>query len=149
MTEIPEKECREVKSKLKIQKIDQPTYVILLVVHNRRDENEIVRLNCRQLLPISGYPFNTKIVPVGGYVYDSSSDTYIVNCIDYLPLGQLPFAYKVVMDEVGHWSSFIPVPSSVIRQSLTNDKRADLERFRIDYNEGEVNFQYIQFTSIA
>lgn len=125
--------------------------MVLIVVHQNRNENQITRLRCRSLMPLDGYPFDRKIIPIGGYVYDGVQDCYLINCIDHLALGHVPFSYKLEMDETGLWSSFVPIPHSILKQWLEVDKKLTLEKFECEYSEykEQVYFQYIQFTSIS
>ncbi len=147
--EIPQKERREIKSKLRIVKTEHPTFVISVVVHENSEENKIVRLQCRRLMPMEGYPFESKVVPIGGYVYDGTKDCYLIRCVDYLAIGQMPFSYKIEMDDTGLWSLFVPVPVSIIERNLGTDRKASLKKFRSEYKEESVVFQYVQFVSIC
>jgi hypothetical protein len=146
--EATEKESKEIKSKLKLVRSSQYSYVVLLVSHRDFERNDIVRLSCRQLIPLDGYPFNVKIVPIGGYVYDGVNDCYIINCIDYYSLGQIPFSYKLKMEQVGHWSANIPLPEVVVKKHLGMKQKNDLENFKSVYSDQtSFDFHYIQFIS--
>ncbi|RDJ35265.1 MAG: hypothetical protein DWQ19_10650 [Crenarchaeota archaeon] len=132
---------------MKIVKTEQPTFVVSLAVHKKLEENELVRLRCRHLLPIEGYPYETRVLPIGGYVYDHSKDSYIINCVDYLALGFIPFSCKLEMDGVGQWNSYVPLSLSIIRQNLELSKKKEFEKFRNKYDKNQVDFQNIQFIS--
>ena len=146
-TETDPKDAKELKHKLKVVKVQNPCYIVLLVVHRETARNDVSRLSCKRLLPIEGYPTCMKIIPVGGYVYDGVNDCYLVNCIDYLPLGFLPFFFKIEMEGVGHWSASSPMPESLLRRHLPSLQRSDLDKFKSTYSSEEFKHQYIQFIS--
>jgi len=149
---IVETEAREkiVRSSLKIVEEDDPTYVIILAIHKDRSENQIVRLKCRYLNAIIGYHSNTPgIMPLGGYVYEQVSDSYLVNCSDYYDVGLMPFSHKLTMDHVGLWSVRVPLPEAIILNNLSESKRILVDRFKasFDAHKDQFRFQYIQFTN--
>jgi len=146
--EATEKEFKEIKSKLKLIRTQQPSYIVLLVSHKTPEKNDIVRLNCKNLIPANGYPFNTKVVPIGGYVYDGIHDCYIINCIDYMTLGFMPFSYKLKMENVGFWTVQIPVPENLVKKNLDNKQKFELDNFKSVYEDSEIfDFHFIQFVS--
>lgn len=144
------KDIKEFKGKLKLIKTDSPSYVVMIISHKEYNKNDICKLSCRRMIPMDGYSTNKKIVPIGGYVYDFVSDTYSVNCIDYLSLGFLPFCFKMTMENVGQWSVFVPIPEKIIRDNLPDLQKSDLDKFKLLYNnKEEFNQEFIQFVGTS
>ena len=147
--EIADKDNRDLKSKLKLYKDESPSFVVLIVCHREKEMNSVTRLSCKRLIPLDGYPSESrvKLIPVGGYVYDAVSDSYVVNCIDYLPVGFIPFCFKARMEGVGLWSIPIPFSESVIKRYINPLQRADLDKFQHAYKDDQFAHQFIQFVS--
>lgn len=148
-TEPTNKDLKEFKASLKLYKVDMPTYIIMLVVHRDYEKNDISRLGCKKMLPLEGYPQTNKLVPMGGYVYDSVNDSYLVNCIDYLSLGYIPFCFKLKLENVGMWSITTPLSETTVRRYLPVAQRNDLDRFKNVFASEAVNFDFIQFIGTA
>jgi len=140
------RDFKDLKSKLQLIKVDSPTRVILLIVHKDESKNDITRLNCRNLIPLSGYPVGSKNIPVGGYVYDAVNDSYLVNCIDFFNVGTIPFSYKIKLDNVGVWTVHVPLPEIIITRYLAEEDLRSLNMFKSYYcYEHEFDFNFIQF----
>lgn len=139
------KDFKDLKNKLELIYSEHPTHVVLLVVHKDLTLNDITRLNCKHFIPIEGYSTNTKVVAVGGYVYDRSSDCYLINCIDHYYVGAVPFSYKLKVDGVGNWAVNVPLPEPIIKRSLDENHRENLHKFKTSYSKSEFDFQFIQF----
>jgi hypothetical protein len=144
---VADKDHKDLKSKLKFYREDNPSFIVMIVVHQERERNDITRLSCKRLIPLDGYPTQVKVVPVGGYVYDAVTDSYVVNCIDYFPVGFIPFSFRAKMEGVGHWSIPVPFTENVVRRYLNPGQKADLEKFKQGYADSQFEHQFIQFIS--
>jgi len=143
--EASDKDHKDLRSKLRFYQEDQPSFLIMIVVHKEREKNEITKLSCKRLIPLDGYPQASKITPIGGYVYDSTTDSYLVNCIDYFGLGFLPFYFKAKVEGGGLWSFPIPFTENVMRRYLSPVQKADLDKFKQVYTDEQFSHQLIQF----
>jgi hypothetical protein len=146
--EISNKDYKELRTNLKFFQEDTPSYVVLIVTHRERERNDIARLNCRSILPVDGYSTNLKFIPIGGYVYDATTDCYLVNCIDHLVLGLIPFRFKAKMEGIGSWTLPVPLPQSLLNRHLNVTQKSDCEKFRASYADpDQFDHHFLQFLS--
>lgn len=143
---MDKKDCLAVITNIELLESKSTTYVVMLVVHNDFDKNKPSRIHCKNLIPLKGYSTDAKVIPLGGYVYDARSDFYIVNCLDFYPIGKIPFSLKIKVKNCGNWMSNIPIPSEIIRSHIDKEKLSSLDSFIDSFkHERNLHFQYIQF----
>ena len=126
------KTTKETENALEVIQDIKQTYVVVVAVHKEKHRNNISRISCK------------KGIPIGGYVFDSQSDSYHVECADYLQLGFLPVSFVTRMRGVEHWQARVPMPESVIRKHLTQLQKKELRNFKNHFKAEEYNIQYIQ-----
>lgn len=130
--ELKVKAAKEVKDNLEINISDERTYIIVVAVHKERSRNTISRISCKKGLPI------------GGHLYDLKSDSYHIECKDYLHLGFAPLSFIAKMKENEHWSMRVPMPENVIKKHLTSLQKKELKNFKAHFRVEEYDLRYIQ-----
>lgn len=86
-------------------------------------------------------------IPLGGYIYNASDETYQVQCFDFMRLGLIPVAYKATMANQYRWNVKLPLPERLILEYLTDSQRQDLEIFRRSAELADCRIEYIQMQS--
>ena len=99
--------AKEVHRSLSICAVNSSTHVFVVAINKNPAKNFVNRITCKRAMPI------------GGYVYDSQSDSYIVECADFLNLGTVPVAFM---------------------QSQKNE----LKKFKSHFRSDEYEIDYIQ-----
>lgn len=131
-SELKTKAAKEVRDNLVTSTSVERTYVIVVAIHKERIKNIISRISCK------------KGVPLGGYIYDSHSDSYHVECVDYLHLGFIPLSFIGRIKGIKHWEIKIPMSESVIKKYLTTLQKKELKNFKTHFKAEEYDIQYIQ-----
>lgn len=130
--EVKLKAAKEVRDQLEISVSDERTYIIVVAIHKEHSRNVISRISCKKGLPL------------GGYTYDSQSDTYHIECMDYLHLGFAPCSFIARIRDIKHWETRVPLPESVIKKYLSPLQRKELKNFKTHFNAEDHDIQYIQ-----
>lgn len=107
------------------------TYVIAAVASPVKENNKINSISCRNLIPL------------GGFVYDLKSDSYLIECFDYLRLGTLPIGFLASIESIPNWTANVPLPPKVIRKFLSRKQKKDLDNFFDSFDDTFRKF-YIQ-----
>lgn len=131
-TEFKDKTAKEVCNNLEIKVSLDKTYIIVVAVNRDLSKNLISRISCK------------KGIPILGYVYDSQTDSYCIECSDYLHLGFIPVSFKGKMKGLKDWQVSIPMPESVIKKYLTSMQKKELKNFRNSFKDDVFEIQYIQ-----
>jgi hypothetical protein len=120
-----ERYTKLIRNNLKVE--PQPANSYIVVVANRGTDDEILKVHCRGGTAISGY------------VYDNLNDCYCVKGVDYLSLGYVPIAFRLVMEQ-SNWSVNIPVPENVLRRFMSKRQKNDLKNFKEHYSNCKIYF---------
>jgi hypothetical protein len=83
-------------------------------------------------------------IAFGGYAHDVSKDSYLIQAVEYLQLGNLPFSFVISIPSAGNWKAKIPAPEKVIEKYFSPDQRKALELFREKYKTPKYEIQFIQ-----
>ena len=124
----------QVRNEFKVTRVSERTLVYAVVKNKSADKNAIVKIRC-----FGGIAF-------GGYARDSSSDSFIVKCVDYIQLGTIPFGYKISMPKTDSWEVQVPIPENVLEKTLTPPQRKALSDFREKYPSKNFEISYLQMT---
>jgi len=130
--ELKFKVSKEVRDNMEITPSDEITYVIVVAIHKDNSRNIISKISCKKGLPL------------GGYIYDSHSDAYYIDCVDYLHLGFVPFSFIGRIKGIKHWKSRIPMSESVIKKYLNPLQKKELKNFKNHFRVEDHDIQYIQ-----
>jgi hypothetical protein len=129
---IKSKTCKEFQNFLEITSTIEQTYVIVVAYHLDRARNFINRINCKKGLPI------------GGYIYDSQSDCYHLECADYLPLGYVPMSFSVKVKGLSDWQTRVPMPENVLKKFFNSLQKKELKNFKNKFPLTHYEIQFIQ-----
>jgi hypothetical protein len=130
--ELHVKTAKEIREKIDLEVSFDRTFIVVVAIHNDPEKNSLTRIHCRKGLPISGY------------LYDGQTDSYHVECHDFLPLGYIPVSFHHSMPGVGNWKQRIPMPETAIRRYLTAQQKRDLRNFKATYKGGNYSYHYMQ-----
>jgi hypothetical protein len=110
---------------------DCHTRVFLIATNPVKEANLVSRIHCKNCLAL------------GGFVYDSTCDAYILNCVDYLDLGTVPVSFVASMSAVPHWKSNVPASEKVLKKYFTQKQKKDIKKFVSKFDK-DFLFSYIQ-----
>ena len=130
--EIHQKSYKDIRERQEIEVCYDRTFVIVLAIHNDVTKNSLTRILCRKGLPISGY------------VYDAQSDSYHIECHDYVPIGYIPVSFYHNMPGVGNWKQRIPMPEITLRRYMTIPQKNDLRKFKATYKSSQFTIHFMQ-----
>lgn len=108
------------------------TYIIVTAIHREKGRNFVTRISCK------------KGIPIGGYTFDSQTDSYHVECADYFHLGYVPMSFVARIKGLNHWEMRIPMPENAIKKCLTNLQKKELKNFKNHFKAESYEYQYIQ-----
>ena len=124
--------AKEVHRSLSICAVNSSTHVFVVAINKNPAKNFVNRITCKRAMPI------------GGYVYDSQSDSYIVECADFLNLGTVPVAFMQSQKNRQEWKQYVAMPESVIKKTLSDFQRNELKKFKSHFRSDEYEIDYIQ-----
>jgi hypothetical protein len=126
------KTAKEAGHALEVLPAIERSYIIVVASHKEKSRNIINRVSYK------------KGIPLGGYVYDAQTESYQVECADYLHLGFVPVSFVARMKGVEHWEMRVPMPESVLKKYLTTLQKRELRNFKSHFKAEEYDIQYIQ-----
>lgn len=121
-----------VRENLKIYRIQERTIVYAVVVDKSGETNQSSAIRC-----YGGVAF-------GGYARDTNRDAYLVNCVEYISVGTVPFALQVSMVKIGDWKVKIPIPEKVLEKAFTPQQRKLMQMYREKYPAEKYDVHYLQ-----
>lgn len=121
-----------VRGGLRIIRTSDTTNIYAYVVDKKGEDNKFGGVPCR-----GG-------VAYGGYAYDRSQDACLVECVQAVDLGSLPFAFKLQMPKCGTWCVECPIPEKVLEKSFTPPQRKKLAELRDRFPAERYDIHYIQ-----
>ena len=124
----------QIRNDLKIIRVAERTLIYAVVKSKEADHNVLCKIRC-----LGGIAF-------GGYARDSSTDSFIVECVEYRHLGTVPFGFKISMPKTGSWMMDIPIPEKVLEKSLTPPQRKALVEMREKYPFPKFDIFYLQMS---
>lgn len=130
--ELHQKAIKDIRERMDIEVCHDRTFIIVLAIHEDSGKNSLTRIHCRKGLPLSGY------------LYDLQSDSYHVECHDYVPLGYIPVSFFQTMPGVGNWKQRVPMPEVVLRRYMTPNQKHDLRGFKSTYKSGHYSIHFMQ-----
>jgi len=123
------------RHQLRLQITSDATYVVMLSVSDRDDENVIRKLTAKRGVPL---------VP---YAYNQVSEHYNVRCVDYMPLGAVPVGFQLTLPGVSFWKVRVPMPEDVLERFLTHEQKQEAEGFKNAAREANLKVEYLQMVS--
>lgn len=123
------------KDCLKVSYDKTASFIFVLAVHEETKKNNITKISC------------TKGLPLGGHVYDTSKDCYLVRCVDYLPLGRIKVSFGLEVPGTGGWGMRVPMPPSLVEEFLNGQQKRDFAKFKETF-KNNFNFEFLQMVNI-
>ena len=115
--EFKAKTAKEFHHFLEVLPSFEQTYIIVTAINHERGRNFVNRISCKKGLPI------------GGYTYDAQSDSYHVDCADYLHLGYVPISFMARIKGMEDWHMRVPMPENVLKKFLSSLQKKELRNF--------------------
>ncbi len=104
---------------------------IIIVARNKTKENPILKISCKNGIPVSGY------------TYDNQSDTYYINGADYLHLGKVPIALKL-FNLKSRWQTRVPIPDEFVVDYFSEMQKSEMMNFKKKFPEANYEHFFIQ-----
>lgn len=104
---------------------------VVVVAKSISGKNDLLKISCKLG------------IPVRGYTYDSQTDCYYLEGIDYLNLGSVPLSYKLATKD-GSWQVKIPIPESLLLKNFDSLQKKDLLNFKNNFPEDKFAYYFVQ-----
>lgn len=128
--DLQKKLLKDQVSDLQITISNEFTQIIVIAKNNDSSKNRVNKVSC------------TRGLPLGGYIYDTISDSYQINCADYINLGTVPISMWLKIAGNEHWKQFVPLSDTVIKKLLNNMQKKELRKFKSHLMDH--TFEFIQ-----
>jgi hypothetical protein len=126
-------DMQDIRNSIDVEGNAAHTFVVILAVHKHVACNVLTNVSCQ-----TG-------IPIGGYVYDPTTDCYRASCVAYLRLGIVPVSYRLkIFKNVNSWNTFVPMPESVLIRHMSPTQLEILREFKGTYGEEDYRFEYLQ-----
>lgn len=125
---------RSEKEHIEVMTTSNSTIVILTAVAVDPGKNLINKISCKHG------------VPIGGYVYNSQYEHYVLNCHDYVPLATVPVSMTLRMRGCTNWMVRVPLSEAVIKRFLSAEQKKLIRQFKVRYQEPDFKVHFIQLT---
>lgn len=122
----------QVREDIRIFRTGDRTMICAIIVDKQEGNNRAVAIRC-----YGGVAF-------GGYVRDCSGDAYLIEGIDYVHLGTIPFSLRVEIPKAGNWSVHIPIPEKVLMSSFAPSQLKAISDLKDKYPEDKFDINYLQ-----
>jgi len=126
------KAVKEQRDNLDLSFSSERTFLVLVAIHKEEGRNSMSRITCKKGLPI------------GGYVYDATSDCYALSCADYFQLGYIPVSMVMRVNGQYNYQIRVPLADAVIKRFLSPSQKKDVKSFRGVYKPEDHILQYVQ-----
>ncbi len=122
----------QVREDIRIFRTSESTMISAIIVDKQEGNNKAVAIRC-----YGGVAF-------GGYVRDCSGDAYLIEGIDYVNLGTIPFSLRVEIPKAGNWGVHIPIPEKVLMSSFAPSQLKAISDLKERYPEDKFDINYLQ-----
>jgi hypothetical protein len=123
------------RDKLKLQLVSDASYVIMLSISERDEENIIRRLAAKRGVPLVPYAYNA----VGEY--------YNIRCVEFMSLGLVPVSFQLTLPGVPLWKVRVPMPEEVLERFLSEEQKLEVAHFKATAKEANLRVEYLQMVS--
>lgn len=123
------------RDKLKLQLISDASYVVMLSISERDDENIIRRLAAKRGVPLVPYAYNA----VGEY--------YNVRCVEFMFLGLVPVGFQLTLPGTPLWKVRVPMPEEVLDRFLSGEQKLEVASFKAVAKEANLRVEYLQMVN--
>lgn len=130
-SDLKSRAAKDQKEHTEFVAVSERTYLVVTAIHKDQSRNIVNRISCK------------KVVPIGGYIYDSLSDTYQVECCDYLHLGYIPFSLMATVPNTG-WRFRVPMCEATIKRFMTDLQKKELKNFKSHFKNSDYHIEFMQ-----
>jgi hypothetical protein len=130
--EFKVKAIKEQRDNLELALCQDRTYLVLAAIHREDGRNSLNKISCK------------RGIPLGGYVYDATADSYTIACVDYMLLGYIPVSMAMRVSGQSHYQMRVPLAEAVVRRFLNPAQKKDVKNFRAVYKPENHRLEYIQ-----
>jgi len=123
------------RDKLKLQLTSDPSYIVMLSISERDDDNVIRRLAAKRGVPLVPYAYNA----VGEY--------YNIRCVEFMSLGTVPVGFQLTLPGTPLWKVRVPMPEEVLERFLTTEQKLEAAQFKAGSKEANLRVEYLQMVS--
>jgi len=135
-TEVVSSQIQELlRSQVNFSILPEKTLIYVAAREVSDTKNKSIRLHCKKCNAFSGY------------VYDATSDSIIINGIDFLELGHINYAAQATFNNTGNWVSHVPLPAEAIELALTPTQKRTLKEFTLRYPAPTFELHFVQMIS--
>ncbi len=127
----------QVSAAFKVETVyDEKTVVVLVVYDKKHPEKNTQRhIHCQNGIGFSGY------------VHDLGTDSYIVECVDFISLGDVHVSHRVTIPNTGGWMMRVPMPEIVIENLISPYYKRVLADIKNKYPRPDYELHFMQMTS--
>ncbi len=137
MTQVYEKDKKDIRNSLRLVSVFQPMNIVVVAIHKEPLKNKNFKIPCSHALPLTGYAYN------------NVNDTYTIRCCGKLELGEIEVSYEVQIKGAAGWKFKMPLPVEVIRRYLNVEQRRLLRDFQMQFKDekDDIAFEFVQMAS--
>lgn len=125
----------KIKKNLNVIVNDEITLITLAAICKDNQKNLICEIPC------------FKGMPINGYIYNTSNDSYCVSCYDYIDIGSVPLSISLKVDN-SPWFVKMPIPEDIIFSNIKLAQKRKIKQFKEKYSGDEFYFNYFQIISV-
>lgn len=122
----------EFLQQLTITDLRSKSYVYLIVVDKRVDNNKHCLLPCRQGTPINGY------------VYDKNNDAVSASCVGHYEIGFINCSIQISIPNSGGWKKQVPLPFNAIVSLFNSSQSRLFKELQEKYKSNNFDFHFVQ-----
>jgi len=127
---------RLVKNSLQIKsRLGESSIVYLVAIAKKSDLNKPLVLSLKGGMPVSNF------------LYDSQSDSYLVEGHSFVKLGIVPISFQLTVKDNPNWIHMIPMSENIIKKYLNSEQKKMLKEFKSKYKSNSYNYAYFQAIS--
>lgn len=130
--EIKIKCAKDIQNSFVIESSIENTLLVVVAINRNECMNSVNKISCKKALPL------------GQYAFDIQSDSYLIECVDYLHLGTIPISYIAKVKDQNSWHVRVPLPEKVIMKFMTPMQKKELKNFKNHFKIDEYIHQFIQ-----
>lgn len=128
--DLTDKDRKGIKKAIELRHIDYGTDIIAYAWSNIEKNRDLL------ISIMDGEPLQEN-------VYDTVRDCYIVEGIDWMYAGSIPFGCRLEIKGIDDWSADIPLPLNLVRRFLTKEQNSTLNAWIKSHKDCSIH--YLQF----
>lgn len=126
-----DKLLRYFKGSISVSEQQRSTRIFAVVSNPVKEKNFTNSIGCKDCIPL------------GGFVYDAQSDSYLLQCVDYLDVGTVSISLSLTMEGFSNWHINVPIPEKALKDYLSSKQKKDIKKFFSTFDNNFL-FSYVQ-----